>query len=435
MQDYWLADPGADPAERAREVARAHAAFLAGRALPEPRLRPVVARSWARSAQAQVDPDTNPPVTMTDGELADYRAAHPLAAVIGVLRELVGAVADDGGHLMAVSDARGRLLWVEGHRGSRRRAGAMNFTEGALWDEQHAGTDAPGTALALGQPVQIFSTEHFRRQVQRWTCAAAPIRDPATGQLIGVIDVTGGDAVAHPHSLALVTAAARAAGSELGLRRDPASGLWVVTPAEPGRLEVLGRPEGLLRKDGREIRLNRRHAEVLFILSAHPLGMTGEQLADALYAEFTDPAAVRVELTRLRRVVGDLVQSRPYRLTRPLTGDYHDVTAALRRGDTAAAAAAYQGPLLPSSEAPGVVSQRRWLETQLRSAVLASAMPDVLSGWAERFGFEDLAVWERLAAVLPRGPVPAGSISRASAITRARELRSEYGLDPDVALT
>jgi hypothetical protein len=430
MNDPWLAHVSADPTGHARSVARAHAAFLAGAPLAGAGVREVVAQSWLRSSQARVNPDADPPVTLTDGDLAAYRAAHPLAAVIEAMRELVGGTADDGEHLMAVGDAAGRLLWVEGHRGARERAETMNFVEGAVWDEAHAGTNAPGTALALGRPVQIFSTEHFRLTVQGWTCAAAPIRDPATGQLIGVIDVTGGDPVAHPHSLALVKAAARVAEDELGWRRDPRSGIWTPVATGPDRLEVLGRGAGLLRQAGQEIRLNRRQAEVLFLLSTHPLGMTGEQLADSLYEDCTDPGAVRVELTRLRRAVGGLVASRPYRLARPMTADYHDVVAALRRGETAAAVAAYSGPLLPSSEAPAVVAERRWLETKLRSAVLASGDPGSLSNWAERFGFDDLQVWERLTAVLP-----AGSWRRVSAAAHTRELRAEYGLGADVAFT
>ncbi len=430
MHNPWLAGGGGERADRARRVARAHAGFLAGEAPDSPGLRDVVAASWRRAAGAKVDPDAGPPVVLADGDLDAYRDAHPLASVIGVLRELVGGVAEEGQHLMAVGDAAGRLLWVEGHRSTRRRAEAMNFVEGAAWDEPHAGTNAPGTALALGRPVQIFSTEHFLHAVQPWTCAAAPIRNPATGQVLGVIDVTGGDPVAHPHSLALVRAAARAAEGEIGWQRDPRSGLLRLAPLVPDRLEVLGRSDGLLRTGGQDVRLGRRQAEILFVLSAHPLGVSGEQLADALFSGGTGPAAVRVELTRLRRLAGDLVESRPYRLARPLDSDYADVCAALRRGDVAAALAACPGPLLPSSEAPHVVAQRRWLDVQLRSAVLASGSPGLLSEWAERFGFEDLQVWERLTAVLP-----AWSGQRASAAVRARELRAEYGLPADVAFT
>ena len=96
---------GGARADRARRIARAHAGFLAGEPPGAPELRAEVAQSWQRAAGASVDPDRGPPVVLADGDLDAYRAAHPLAAVIGVLRELVGGVADDGGHLMAVWDA------------------------------------------------------------------------------------------------------------------------------------------------------------------------------------------------------------------------------------------------------------------------------------------------------------------------------------------
>jgi hypothetical protein len=338
----------------------------------------------------------------------------------------VGGTAEDGQHLWAVSDTAGRLLWVEGHRSARARAERMNFVEGALWDEEHAGTNAPGTALAVDHEVQIFATEHFRHTVQDWTCAAAPIHDPVTGQVLGVLDITGGDVVAHPHSLALVLAAARVAETRLpGPGQGPPI-LWRPGTGPPPRLEALGRGEGVLRLDGRDIRLNRRHSEIVFLLGAHPEGMTGAQLAAALYGGFASQTTLRVEMTRLRRLVGDLLRSRPYRLTSLVTADYRDVSAALHRGDVAAAARAYTGPLLPASEAPGVVSERDWLDTQLRSAVIASGDPRLLQDWSERFGFDDLEPWERLAAVLP-----AGSARRAAALARVRQLRAEYGLGPD----
>ena len=423
----WLADVGADPRSRARAIGRAHDAFLAasGRPGAQPEVRSVVSDSWRRSVRARVDPDVDPPVLIADDDLAAYRSAHPLAVVMDVLRELVGAAADDARHLMAVSDAAGRLLWVEGHAGARRRAEAMNFVEGAVWDESHAGTNAPGTALAVGHEVQIFATEHFRHTVQGWTCAAAPIHDPSTGVPLGVVDVTGGDTIAHPHSLALVKAAARAAEGALAFRRASGSGLWVPPERPADRLTVLGVGEPTLRLDGRVLHLGRRNADVLFLLATHPGGMTGDQLTDALYAGFASDGGVRVEVNRLRQLVGDLVLSRPYRLARPLESDFAEVSAALRHGSVAAAVNAYKGPLLPGSDAPAVVVQRDWLEAQIRSAVLADGDVALLHSWAERFAFDDLQVWERLAA-LAAGPV--------AAIARARvlRLRADYGLPPGV---
>jgi hypothetical protein len=249
--------------------------------------------------------------------------------------------------------------------------------------------------------------------VQAWTCAAAPIHDPATGRILGVLDVTGGDAVAHPHSLALVRAAAQVA--EAHLTRHA---LYVPT-ASAARLLVLGRPDGVLELDGRAVPLHRRHAELMLILAAHPEGLTGQQLAAALYGEDTAQTTLRVELVRLRRLVGALLLSRPYRLAGPVGSDVLDVTAALDRGDVAGAVRAYAGPVLPTSDAPEVVERRRRLEIELRSAVLAGADPVTLHAWASGAGFDDLAVWERLARTPPH---------HEAARQRVRDLRAEYGL-------
>ncbi|MFC6015793.1 GAF domain-containing protein [Plantactinospora solaniradicis] len=420
MGNAWLAEVGTDPLTRAREIGRAHSAFVSTHALSGvDAVRPVVAQSWLRSADARVEQAGDAPVTLVDEDLSGYRSRHPLASVIGLLRQLVGTVAEEGEHLMAVSDADGRLMWVEGHPVARARAERMNFVEGALWDEEHAGTNAPGTALALDHEVQIFATEHFRPAVQAWTCSAAPIHDPATGRPLGVVDITGDDGVANPLSLALVRAAARAAESELARRP---SGLWL-PGAGPPRLSALGRDEGLLRLDGRDVRLHRRHTEIMVLLMLSPDGMTGDQLASALYDGPANSTTLRVELTRLRRLIGDRLASRPYRLVGAGGADFLDVVSALRADDLRRALGGYHGPLLPNSEAPGVVEQRNWLHTRLCAAVLACTDPDLVRGWADRHGFDDLRVWEWLERI---AAYP--STHRTIAEERCRQLRTEYGL-------
>jgi len=429
MSNGWSAEAGPNPAASAREIARAKDVFLSGEESDgaNPRVRPVVAQSWRRCADLDLEGDA--PVTMYGSDLESYRGAHPLSLVIDLLRELVGSVAEDGEHLMAISDGGGRLLWVEGHARARRRAEAMNFVEGAVWDEASAGTNAPGTALALDHAVQIFAAEHLRPTVQDWTCAAAPIHDPATGRILGIVDVTGGDIVAHPHSLALVNAAARAAEAQLVAtrrwRRETSGELWVPghdggaaePPGAATRLLALGRDQAVLLQDGRETRFNRRHSEILVILARHPEGLTGDQLAAALYdEEYTAEATVRVEVARLRRVLGELVGSRPYRLTAPVSADFLDAARALREKDVTAALAAYAGPLLPRSEAPAVLTERHWLDVRLRTAVLESGRAPLLTDWLERHGPEDLDGWERLVPLLPP------SVRRSEALAQVRRL-------------
>ena len=133
-----------------------------------------------------------------------------------LIRSCLAATADESRHLIVVSDANGVLLWVEGNAAVRMRAAdSMNFAEGTLWSEGGAGTNAIGTALAAEHAVQVFATEHFNEVVQAWTCAAAPVYDPDTGQVIGVIDLTGEMATVHPHSMAVATATAQAVEAQL----------------------------------------------------------------------------------------------------------------------------------------------------------------------------------------------------------------------------
>lgn len=423
MHDPYVADAGPDPSARAVEIARAHEAFLDGRRSGVA-VRDVVMKSWDRSLRAHVDPDGYAPVPLLDDDLEAYRQSHPLAVVMPILRELVGNAAVDNMHIMAVTDASGLILWAEGHTAALTVGEKIHLVPGSQWDEKHAGTNAMGTALAVDQAVHIFSAEHFRFPVQAWTCAAAPIHDPATGRVLGAIDVTGGSTVAHPHSLALVRAAARAAEAELAWRQTDPGGLWTPGPASMVRLQVLNRAEGILHLGGERVRLGRRLSEILILLHARPEGMTGEQLAEALYDGQANPTTIRVELTRLRRIVGDLLQSRPYRLTGPVEADYAEVAAALSRDDVAGAVAAYAGPLLPSSDAGAVVHIRQRLDARLRSAVLAGYDTEALGAWAETAGADDLEIWERLAGLLPEG-----SPRRAHAVSQSDRLRGEYGLD------
>jgi hypothetical protein len=412
----WLAlDTGADPAAHIRQVGRAHERFVAGD--DRPAVRAVVADSWRRSASALASADSTAPIELSDGDLADYRAGHPLARALPIFRDLLGGLAEDGDHLVAVCDAHGRLLWVEGTASMLRGAERMNFVPGARWDEAHAGTNAPGTSLAVDHPLQIFATEHFSRSVQRWTCAAAPIHDPATGRLLGAIDVTGGDHLANPHSLALVRATALAAEAYLSSRLPP--------PAGAGTVAALGRNEATLAFDGQIRRLGRRHSELLVLLLVHPEGRTGEELGFDLYGDDVSPVTVRAELSRLRRMLGpELLDSRPYRLRAELAADFRTVTRLVERGRVAEALDGYPGPLLPGSDAPGVTRLRRLIEGQLRAAVLAGRDRGVLQTWLRSaWGADDLEVWEAYARLLPPG-----SPGHLLATARIRELSAEFGL-------
>ncbi|MFI2351584.1 GAF domain-containing protein [Streptomyces sp. NPDC019443] len=416
MSDAWVAlESGADPTERIAVLRRAYDSYLTAGRVERP-VRSVVADSWRRSARARVSPEGTAGVELDADALAAYRGSHPLARVMPLVRELMGAYAMDGEHLVAVCDAHGRLLWVEGPDATRRKADRMNFVPGARWAEAVAGTNAPGTAITVDRPVQVFAAEHFRRPVQAWTCAAAPIHDPATGRLLGAVDITGGNRLAHPHSLAFVGAVARAAESQLAL---------LAPPPATGRVQLsaLGRDEALLMAGGRKVRLSRRHSEILVVLAHRPEGVGGDELLMELYEdESVTPVTLRAELSRLRGLLGpELLRSRPYRLAVPVDADFGTVARRLASGAVTGALSAYAGPLLPASQAPAVARLRRRLEDQLRAALIARGDPGLLADWAySPWGEDDLPVWRALAAALPVQQRP-------SALARVHELDASQG--------
>ncbi|GMA24290.1 putative transcriptional regulator [Luteimicrobium album] len=387
-----------------------------------PGVRALVADSWERSLRRGLDPDSpRTEVSLTHADLVGERSRSPLAAAMPIVRDLlVDAVADDG-LIVALSDDAGRLLWVEGNRRVRDEVGSIGFVEGAVWREDVVGTNAPGTALATGRPVQVVGPEHFTRPVQAYSCAAAPVRDLATGQVLGVLDVTGGAPAASGVMLSLVRASAAAverelARSDLGGRRPP--------DARPG-LQVLG-PVPALRLPGAPTqRLSLRHAELLVLLAEGAEGSTADELAVLLAPGALSDVTVRAEISRLRRVVGPLLDGgRPYRLAVPLATDVADVRARLAADDVAGALHAYTGPVLPRSVAPGVERVRDELEADVRSAVLRSADPAVVERWTgRREGADDHAAWTRLARLSPPG-----SAARARALGRLALLDRTFGL-------
>jgi hypothetical protein len=379
-------------------------------------VRAHVADSWLRSAAAGVHVDTvDAPITLPGDTLRDHREAHPLARVFPLLDDVLGQAARDCDAVMAVSDAAGQLLWVCGTPSVLRRAESIGFVEGSNWDERLAGTNAPGVALRLDRTVNVIGAEHFRRSVQHWSCAATTIHDPSDQSILGVLDITGGDQIVVPQTMAMVRAAARMAESELarellvsargasGTEAPSTGGLTVL-------MESLGRNDSLLtiaagRARRQTVRLSPRHSEILLLLASAPRGLSGDELAVLLYEEDSSASTLRVEMGRLRSLLGDdLLASRPYRLVAGLAGDWLGVEAHLAAGDVASAMRAYRGPLLPRSVAPGVVRLRQSIEGDVRTAILRSGRADLMSAWTRSAsGADDYEMWQAQARVLGPG--------------------------------
>ncbi|WP_336857723.1 transcriptional regulator [Sinomonas albida] len=381
--------------------------------------RSVVEDSWKRSFQAHPRrEDAAVSSVLASDDLHSYREGHVLAPVMPLISELLVRAAAETGTVVAVGDERGRLLWIDGDSSVRRRAERMAFLEGADWSENSIGTSAPGTALATGGAVQIAGPEHFSPLVEDFSCTAVPIRDPNSGEPIGVVDLTGGDEAVASYALPLVRAAVAAAEERLrthaaAARRSRRAASCVA----PAVLSVTGRDHGVLRCGERTLGLLVRHSEILLLLAGNPRGLSADELADRLYDQPVPAVTLRAELVRLRKVLdgfgaGVVLASRPYRVE-GLEVDSMHALAQLERGSHRLALNSYGGQILPRSEAPAIAELRDELSATLREAVVASAGVDVLMSYLQLpEAADDAEAWQTALRLLPprspkRAPVVA----------------------------
>ncbi len=122
------------------------------------------------------------------------------------------------GFLVTLYDHDGFLLEIMGDPELVENVRKANLVVGACLAEEVAGTTAPGTALVLNRPIQIYGAQHYRRYYHKESDSAAPIYDPS-GAFIGVIVVSGPYFVANAHTLGMVVAAAQAIGNIMTTKR------------------------------------------------------------------------------------------------------------------------------------------------------------------------------------------------------------------------
>jgi DNA-directed RNA polymerase specialized sigma24 family protein len=185
---------------------RAYAEMRGGDPAP-PGSRPVINRSWARSAMRLPSPDDGPAVApLSLEELAARRRMSPLA---GIGPDVCARQAGKTGLLMVVTDADGRVLWRAGDHRVLGRGDRDGHGDGACLAEHTVGTSGVSLALAAGHPVVVCGPEHYSPAQHDLVCAGAPIRHPADGQLLGAVSISAPWPAAHPDMLKLIDETAR----------------------------------------------------------------------------------------------------------------------------------------------------------------------------------------------------------------------------------
>ncbi|MBP6851215.1 MAG: sigma-54-dependent Fis family transcriptional regulator [Rhodoferax sp.] len=249
-------------------------------ALPQGAVHERIARSWQRSLAAGLMPVGRlAPVEHASGsELRQSLVRnHDLLAHSRPVMEFLFEQVRHIQSVVILADNRGTLMHTLGDPFFLHKADRVALSTGASWREEHRGTNAIGTAIAEERALEVHGAEHFLERNGFLTCAAAPILS-STGQMLGILDISGEQHHGHPMTLGLVSTAARMIENRL----------IVATCRQQVRLHLHSSPEGIgtvaegivaLSEDGWIVGANRQ-ALALMRLPAQAIGNT--QIASVL---------------------------------------------------------------------------------------------------------------------------------------------------------
>jgi hypothetical protein len=205
-----------------------------------------------------------------------------------------------------------------------------------------AATVHPSTVALVEAVARLAELEvraRHGRHVERLRALAAPVLARVDGRALAVtedgcvaaaVGLTPPDQVVLPDAATDGTDNGRVFLPSVGhCRLEPLPGGWLVRVDEDpddldgARLVLdLSRGRAELSVTGAAERwsapLSRRHAEVLLALTRARDGRTAAQLAADLFGDPARTVTVRAELSRLRRILGPLLQSQPYRIAERL---------------------------------------------------------------------------------------------------------------------
>ena len=194
--------------ERRLTVDHAWQQYLDG--VPPAHIPKEIAASWSRAREKYcIDPNLKEPLrVLTPDALEDRRNRDEiLKLALPILHEFADILSD---HVVTYLDQDGWLLALLGDPRIIEQVRDIHFTPGVNWSEESAGTNGPGTALATGQPLEVFASEHFVQAWHSWSCAAAPVRDRREARPVGLVDVTSPWELQSRQALNLAKVIARA---------------------------------------------------------------------------------------------------------------------------------------------------------------------------------------------------------------------------------
>ena len=166
-----------------------------------------IIKSWDQCTSMSIDPELKraPSISEEEFSLICQNRKNLLLQISLPIMNKFRTFYDYSKYVIAITDENGTILSTTGDENLKKEgATKRGFDVGTNWSEENAGTNAIGTCLKIAQPICILGEDHYVKDWRDYGCAAAPIRDPFSGEIIGTLDLTCRLEDFHVFSLCIV---------------------------------------------------------------------------------------------------------------------------------------------------------------------------------------------------------------------------------------
>lgn len=195
--------------------------ILKGTIFTSEQMQEVIELSHQRSKSYGIDRKERRPdhVKLSSEELEVRKFANKdiLEQVTAAIEEFYDLMSPDD-FIFGFADNDGYILYLAGSDGPTKNSADRNFSPGYRWTEKDVGTTATSLCLRFQASIQLNDKDHYCRQAHGYISSAAPIFGQH-GMLLGAICVVGDSNLVHPHTLMMITSAARSIERHMRLLR------------------------------------------------------------------------------------------------------------------------------------------------------------------------------------------------------------------------
>ncbi|MCP3891598.1 MAG: AAA domain-containing protein [Desulfobulbaceae bacterium] len=203
---------------------------LKGAILTTEQMQKVIERSHKRSKTYGIDREERKKdhLKLSATELESRKTANQetLALVNATIDEFYDLMSPED-FLVGFADSDGYILHFAGADAFKKNSADRNFSPGYRWTEKDVGTTATSLALKLQASIQLNDKDHYCKRAHGFTSSAAPIFGQ-NKSLLGILCVVGVSSLVHPHTLIMITFAARSIERHMRLlRRNKEMSLYI----------------------------------------------------------------------------------------------------------------------------------------------------------------------------------------------------------------